>query len=65
MKTYLQITGVVFLLLAALAFFIIYEHWGGSEAKTHFVVIHTAIGLCFAALAVWAFRLGRRPNNPA
>jgi hypothetical protein len=60
MKTYLLVSGTIFVLLAALTFFIIVAHWGGSDSTPWFVLLHATMGIGSAALAVWAFRLARR-----
>ena len=59
MKTFLLVAGTVFALFAATIFFIMYEHWGESHADLWFVLIHAALGIGCASLAVWAFRLSR------
>jgi hypothetical protein len=65
MKTYVLVSGTVFALFAAMAFFIIFAHWGSPESNLWFVLLHSAIGICLAALALWAFRLNGRLGTTA
>lgn len=63
MKAYLLVSGVVFVLLAATAFVVIYGHWGESSLSS--ILVHAALGIGLVALAIWAFRLNGRLGTTA
>ena len=65
MKAYLIVSGVVFLLFGVVMFVAVAGHWGGPESNLAFNLGHVAIGVGLLALAVWAFRLSRRPPTTA
>ena len=65
MKAYLIVSGIVFLLFGIVMFVAVAGHWGGPESNLVFNLGHAAIGVGLLALAVWAFRLSRRPPTTA
>jgi hypothetical protein len=65
MKTYLLVSGIVFLLFAVVMVVVVVGHWGGSESTLSFNLGHAALGVGMLALAVWSFRLARKAMGPA
>ena len=64
MKSYLIVSGIVFLLFAVVMAVVVVGHWGDSQSDLAFNLGHAAIGVAMLALAVWAFRLTRRTGMP-
>jgi hypothetical protein len=60
MKAYLWTTGTLFALLALAHLWRSITEWPGGTPDFPFVV-EAAVGVAAAALAVWAWRLARRP----
>lgn len=59
MRAYLVVSGTIFVLFAAMHFFITYEHWRTPEYGLWHVLSPPVIGIVSAALTIWAFRLTR------
>jgi len=59
MRAYVLITGVLFLLLALVHFWRLYEEGGSPARHPHFLII-TVIAVC---LAGWAFSLYKRSRT--
>jgi hypothetical protein len=57
MKAYLITSGTIFTLVAAMHFFITFEHVRLAQPDRWFVLAPVIIGLGATALAAWAFRL--------
>ena len=65
MRPYLLASGVIFALFGLAPFVMIYGHWGEARWNLGFVLMHATIGICCAALSIWAFRLSRRAASPS
>jgi hypothetical protein len=62
MRTYVWTTGTLFALLAVVHLWRTIAEWPGSTPGVEYIV-HAAIGVVTAALAVWAWRLLRRSGG--
>jgi hypothetical protein len=58
-KAYLWVSGTLFTLFAAMHFVIAYERWRRPATALWEAVGPALIGIFAAALAAWAYRLGR------
>jgi hypothetical protein len=59
MRAYLIVSGTIFALFAVMHFVIAYEHWRAPVAAMWSGLGPALIGVCAAALTLWAFRLRR------
>lgn len=59
MRAYLLTSGTIFTLVAAMHFFITFEHWRMPQSDLWFVLGPAVIAILSTGLASWAFRLMR------